>query len=151
MVIRRVIISRIVNFCTKCLDSIINLSDQCLKLQALLQPSLTNGTSSGAHPAARATCMRVWMNTKKLIISLRVMRSPGRTDCALTWSECKNDLESNILTLSQILTFSLMNSVNSMNTIKNWNSTIAKRTSGSWNLPMPPRAEVSPSLTTSMM
>ena len=151
MVIRRVIISRTVNFCTKCLDSIINLSDRCLKLQALPPLSPMNGTSSGALLVARATCMRAWMSTKKLTISHRVTKSPGRTDSASTLSECKKDLENNILTLSQILIFSPMNSVNSMSTIKSSNSTTAKRTFGSLNQPTLPKVEVSCWLTTSMM
>ena len=70
-----------------------------------------NGIFYGQAALASPISMKVLMNTKKLIITLNLMKLPARIDSAITWFACKNALVNKILTLYLIHISCQMNSV----------------------------------------
>lgn len=68
-----------------------------------------NGTCYGVALVASHTFMKASMNSKKLIITLRAMKSQERIDYASIWLECRKDMENKILILFQILISCLTN------------------------------------------
>ena len=143
MGIRRAIISKIRNFCTRWSDSRTNYAD--LFLSPMGSPALTlmSGTSFGAPRHASLTNTRVLMSTKRLTISLSHTKSLARTGFASTSSECKSALVKVLSISHQTPTSFPMNSVTFTITIRSWSSTRARKMSGSWSLQTLAKEEVS--------
>ena len=106
-------------------------------------PTPMNGISFGAPPHASHTNTKAWMSTKKSITSLSLTKSHAKIDSASTSSECKNDLARVHLIFRQTPTFFPMSLVTFTITTRNSSSTRARRMSGSWNLQIPAKEEVS--------
>ena len=107
-----------------------NLSVQCLKLMVLTIPNPMNGTSFGAHLAARTIYMRASTSTKRSITSLNLMKSLAKTFSVTIMSKCSPNSERSILILSQIPMCFQMNLEIFMLIFKNWNRVNLRRTYG---------------------
>ena len=71
---KNLIISKTQSCFSKCLGLITSYWGLCSRQMVSVTLSLTSGTSCGAQAAARAIFMKVWMSSKRSIISLRATK-----------------------------------------------------------------------------
>ena len=128
---KNLIILKIPNCSIKCSALIINYLDLSLKQMASAIQNPMNGMYFGHPVHARVTFMKVLMNTRKSIISLKVMKSPEKIVFVTIWSACRKSMESKISISYLTLTSFLMSSVNFMPIIKNLNNTTQRKMFGS--------------------
>lgn len=148
---KRAITLKTQSYSTKWLDLKTNSLERNWRRITSRALSHMSGTSCGVAHHANHTSMKDLMNTKRSIISLRVMKSLVKIVSASILSVCKRDLARTISTLCLILTFYPMNLEISTIIIKSLNKANQERTFGLLSQLMHARVEVSTWLTILMM